>query len=50
MIWLILQMLTCLALAAALGVLLGWWLRGLGLEDKRRRGELKRRRSRSYDS
>ena len=37
MIWLILQMLTCLVLAAGLGLLLGWWLRGLGVDDKLRR-------------
>ena len=37
MIWLILQMLLCLALAAALGLALGWWLRSLGVDDKRRR-------------
>ncbi len=45
MIWLILQMLTCLVLAAGLGVLLGWWLRGLGVDDTRRResGEWERR-------
>lgn len=37
MIWLILQMLVCLLAAAGLGMLLGWWLRGLGIDEARRR-------------
>lgn len=37
MIWLILQMLTFLVLAAGLGGLLGWWLRGLRVDEDRRR-------------
>lgn len=36
MIWLILQMLTCLTLAAMLGILLGWWMRGLRVDEARR--------------
>lgn len=39
MSWLILQMLFCLVLAALLGGLVGWWLRGLGPRDDRRRDE-----------
>ena len=37
MTWLILQMLLCLALAFGLGLVLGWWMRGLGIDDARRR-------------
>ena len=45
MTWLILQMLVCLAAAFGLGLLVGWWVRGLGVEDRRRRegGEWERR-------
>ena len=39
MIWLILQMLVCLVLAFGLGLLLGWWLRGLGVDEARRRDD-----------
>ena len=37
MIWLILQILICLVLAAGLGALAGWWLRGLRVDEERRR-------------